>query len=236
MRNVPALTRREINSYFLSPLAYIVMTVFLIFCGLCFFIELSRRPEATMRETFEDMSFVLMLAAPMITMRLLAEEVRSGTIETLMTAAVTDFEVITAKFAGAFCFCLIMLAPTLSYPVILEVLGKPDWGAILAGYVGILLLTALFLSVGLLASTLTRNQIVAGIVSLVALLVLWVIGFAAPFVRGAAGEFLRYIGTFTHLDAFRKGLIDTRDVVYYLTMTLFCLFLSVRALETRKWR
>jgi len=236
MRNVPALTWREINAYFFSPLAYILMTLFLFFCGFFFYLGVRDGGEASMRGLLGLMGFFMMIAMPMITMRLIAEEMKSGTMETLMTAPVTDFEVVFAKFFGAFCFYLAMLAPTLLYVTILEWLGEPDYGPIWSGYIGIALMGGLFISIGLLASALTRNQIVAAVLALVALLLLWVIGFAAGFTEGWVSALLRYIGVYDHLDSFFKGMIDTRHIVYYVTMTGFCLFLCVRLVESRKWR
>ncbi len=233
MRKVLALTWREINSYFFSPLAYIVLTVFLLAVGFFFYATLV---QADMRIIVSIMSFILLLMTPMITMRLLAEEARSGTVEMLMTAPVTDFQVIMSKFIGAMVFYCALILPTAVYVIILAVLGDPDPGPIFTGYLGLFLLGGLFVSVGVLASTLTSSQIVAAIVALVALLLLWVIGLTSSWTHGVLADFLRYLGILQHLDSFEKGLIDTRDLVYYVTLTGFFLFVSVRMLESRKWR
>ncbi len=236
MRNVIALTRRELNACFLSPMAYVAATFFLFISGVYFYNILIYTREVELRYTLESISFFLMCVTPLVTMRLLAEEKKSGTMEVLMTAPVTDLQVVLAKFFGAAGFYLAMLVPTGAYVVFLAVVGEPDYGPIISGYIGLLLMGALFISVGLFVSSLTSNQIIAAIVTFISLICLWIAGFLAMRTAGPFSHFLKYIGAFHHLDSFRKGVIDTRDLIYYLSLTVFFLFLSVRSLETRKWR
>jgi len=184
------------------------------------------------------MAITLLFVTPMITMRLLSEEAKTGTLQTLMTTPVTDFEVVLAKFIAGMIFYLVMIAPTIVYCIMLYWLAdpNPDLGQMVAGYIGLTLLGGLFVSMGLMFSSLTQNQIVAAISALVVLLLLWVLGWAASHASGVLKDMLEYLGIGKHLASFRKGLIDTRDVIYFLSLTVFALFLTVRSVESRKWR
>lgn len=238
MTSVPTLVRREANAIFLSPIVYVVTAVFLLLSGYFFYAITVNTREPSLRYVLDNMAITLLFVTPMITMRLLAEEAKSGTLQTLMTAPVTDLEVVLAKFIAGLLFYVVMIAPTIVYCVILYWLAdpNPDLGQMVAGYLGLLLLGGMFVSIGLLFSSLTQNQIVAAISSLVVLLLLWVIGWAAGLTSGVLKDVLEYLGIGTHLNSFRKGLIDTRDVIYYVSITAFALFLTVRSLESRKWR
>jgi len=236
MRNVPALTRRELNTMFFSPLAYLVLTVFLFFSGFFFYLIAAETQQATLLGYVSVISFLFLVATPFLTMRLLSEEYRSGTIEGLMTAPVTDAEVVLAKYIGVLVFFVVMLVPTLAYVVVLSVLGDPEPGPIVSAYVGLALMGAQFLALGLFCSSLTRSQIVAGITALVMLLVIWVLGAVGEEMVGPFAPIFRYVGTAQHLDSFTNGRIAFRDVFYFVSLTLFWLFLAVRALESRRWR
>ena len=236
MRNVLTLFRREINASFLSPIAYVAATFFLFISGIYFYNILVLSRVVTLRYTFESVSFFLMSVTPLVTMRLFAEEKKSGTMEVLMTAPVSDLQVVLGKFLGAMGFLLAMLAPTGVYVFALSLVGDPDYGAIISAYVGMLLMAGLFASIGLFVSSLTSNQIVAAIVTFISLISLWIAGYLSLQTRWPLSAFLDYIGAAGHLDGFLKGVIDTRDVIYYLSLTAYFLFLSVRSLETRRWR
>jgi len=236
MRNIPALTWREINSAFFSPLAYIVLTIFLFFSGFFFYWIAAESLQASMADIIGVITFLFLVATPFLTMRLLSEEYRSGTVEILMTAPVTDAEVVLAKFFGALVFFVFMLAPTAVYVVVLCVLGDPEIGPIVSAYVGLFLMGAQFLALGLFASALTRNQIVAGVTALVMLLILWVFGAAGEIMVGPLAPVLGYVGTSQHLQPFSNGRITFRDSFYFISMTCFWLFVAVRALESRRWR
>lgn len=239
MTNLLALYRREINGVFLSPIIYIFTTVFLVVTGFFFYIYIRDAQSASLRWVFSNISIILLFFAPAITMRLLAEEARSGTLETLMTAPVSEVQVVLGKFFAGLTFYLVMLVPTLAYVAILRMVagaGNIDYGPIFAAYLGLLLMGGLFISIGLLFSSLTRNQIVAFAITLATFLLLWVIGMFSRGKTGVVHEVINYIGMFEHIDAFVKGLIDTRDIIYYLSTTVFCIFLTVRSLESRKWR
>ncbi len=238
MTAVPPLLRREANAILLSPIAYVVTAVFLLLSGFFFYMITVSSREPNLRGVMEIMGQTLMFITPMITMRLLSEEAKSGTLQTLMTAPVTDFEVVFSKYLAGMLFFCVMIAPTIVYGIILYVLAEPnpDLGQMIAGYIGLFLLGSLFISIGLLFSSLTQNQVVAAISTLVALLLLWVIGWASSQTAGVMKNVLEYISVFKHMASFSKGLIDTRDVIYYVSVTAFALFLTVRSVESRKWR
>jgi len=236
MRNVLALTRREMNALFLSPLAYMVMTLFLFFSGFFFYWLSAETLNASLVEFIGVLMFLFLVATPFLTMRLLSEEYRSGTIEMLMTAPVTDGQVILAKFLGALVFFLCMLASTVVYVGVLYALGDPDPGPIIAAYVGLALMGAQFLALGLFCSALTRSQVVAGILALVILIVTWMLGAAGRTLSGPFAPVLATIGTLTHLESFSNGRITFRDTFYFLSVIGFWLFLAARALESRRWR
>ncbi len=236
MRNALAVARREINAAFLSLLAWTVLTVFLIFSGLFFWLIVSRTHEASLAGMVDITSFFFLVATPLLTMRLLSEEYRSGTIEMLMTAPVTEFQVILGKFLGALAFYGFMLAPTLAYVAILRVLGKPDFGVVFSSYLGLAAMGCEFIALGLFCSTLTHNQIVAAVFALVALLVLWVIGAIGDYLPPALRSSVEYLGTMQHLHGFSAGRVAFRDLFYFFSLTGFWLFLSVRVLESKRWR
>jgi len=238
MKNIITLSRRELASYFLSPLAYVIMTAFLIFSGYFFYTTLRYMADASViREILGLLGFISMIISTMITMRLLAEEKRSGTLETLMTAPVTETEVVVAKYISALIFFLALIAPTIAYVILLDIWGNPDYGTIISGYVGLVCMTGVFLSIGLWVSSLTSNQIVAVIITFVILLIGWVVGYAGDFfTQEYIKNIFKFVGFMNHFDSFGKGLIDTRDIIYCLSMIVFFLFLTVRTLESRRWR
>jgi len=238
MRNAFLLTRREVASYFVSPIAYVAMSLFLVISG--FFFDLADfRPgaPAAMRSIFEVMMVILIFILPILTMRSLAEEHRSGTIETLMTAPVTDTGVVVGKFLGCWIVYLVMLAPTLLYVALLASFGNPDYGPVAAGYLGLVLLGAAYVAIGILASSLTQNQVIAAVVAFVILIVL---ALLAPWIASAVPSPWRTIiqqaAVQTHYTDFSQGVVDLVHVIYFLALTLYALFVSVKVLESRRWR
>lgn len=236
MRNVSAIFQREIKSYFLSPIAYVVISVFLVASGFFFAGNLQFWKEASLKGSLDSIQFFLLLLTPVITMKLFSDETRSGTIETLMTSPVSDFDVVFGKFLAALGLYAVMILPTWMYVVFLSFYGNPDFGPIISSYIGLILMGGLFVSIGLLISSLTRNQVVAAVIGIVSLILLWVIGFLSTYGEGWFYDSLRYCGTFDHWESFTKGIVDTRDVIYYLSFTALMLFITVRSLESRKWR
>ena len=236
MKKILALFIREFQAYFFSRMAYVVLAAFLVISGYFFSLILEATREATLRYTLSNMTITLLFITPLITMRLLAEERSTGTIETLMTDPVREVDVVIGKFLAAFSFYILLLVPTLFYIMILKLVGNPDMGPLITGYIGLVLVGSVFISIGVLASSLSKNQIVAGVISLVSLLLLWVIGWAGEARPGVFARVGGYLGFFDHLEPFQKGIIDTKDVIYYITTSVLFLFLSVRILEARKWK
>lgn len=239
MKNALIIMRRELRSYFTSTIAYTVAAFFLLICGYLFYAALGWTRQADLRPLFHNAAVTLLLISPAMTMRLIAEERRSGTIELLMTAPVTEAQVIIGKYLGSLAFYAVMLMLTFEYPIIVLRLGNgnPDKGPMIAGYLGLFLLGAVCLGVGLVASSLTKNQIVAAIGSFAIILILWIISW----VSGAGStsgwaEFLKQLSLLDRFENFTKGLIDTRDLLFFASMVGACLFLSVRALAATKAR
>lgn len=235
MSNTLVIAGKEFKSYLASPMAYVVTGIFLAATG--FFFGTS---NATYAETsisgFLQAGVILTLAfAPLLTMRLLAEERKLGTIELLMTAPVRDSEVILGKFLGSVAILTLMLVLTLYYPLLLVIFGEPDMGPIVTGYIGLLLTGYAALAIGIFASSLTSNQIVAAVVSMGILLALYFVGYAATFLPKALGNVIDYFSLSHYFPDFMTGIIDTRGIVYLLSVTALFIFLAVRSLENSRW-
>ncbi|MFA5793791.1 MAG: ABC transporter permease [Candidatus Brocadiia bacterium] len=237
MRNILTLVKKELALYFYSPLAYVVICAFLFFSGYFFWLITRDISDAnSLRYVLETVGFISLFFSPMITMRLLAEEKRSGTLEMLMTVPVTETQVVVSKYLSALLFFIFLNLPTMGYVVLLYKWGNPDGGALIAGYAGLFCLTGIFLAIGLFVSSFTSNQIIAAVITFVILLVVWVFGWLGSSVSSPWKEIFQYIGFFDHYESFRKGLIDSRDLVYCLSSIVFFMFLTVRMLEARRWR
>ena len=237
MRAVQAVAWKEIQIYFSSPTAYIIGTIFLALAGFFFVRDLGDPfPEASLSSFFQGATIVLVLLAPVLTMRLMAEEQKLGTIELLLTSPVRDWEVVVGKYLASMVFLLGTLVLTLYYTVLLVVYADPDPGPVYAGYLGLVLYGAAALAVGLLTSTLTSNQIVAAAVAMGILLVLYFAEAASGSLGTTASNIIGQVGIKSHFDDFERGVIDTRHVVYFVCFIAFFLFLTIRALEIRRWR
>jgi ABC-2 type transport system permease protein len=238
MVNVPAVTKRELNTYFLSPIAYVVLTAFALAHGIIFASGLHPPldPNNVAQLAFYVPVFLLVAAVPLLTMRLLSEETSRGTIETLMTAPVTEAEVVLGKFTGALVFAVVMFVPILAELVFLRFLGPMDVGPLLSGFLGLVLLTAQFIAIGLFCSALTRIQIASSIMSFVILLGLYFLWVVEPTSTSRVVKLLRYASPPLHYFDFLKGIVDTRHLAYYAVTTAAFLFLTVKALQLRKWR
>jgi ABC-2 type transport system ATP-binding protein len=242
---VPALVRRELAAFFVSPIAYVVLTVFLVVAGLDFAFnhfsaESGRFAYGAVVALLGDLSVMVLFLVPLLTMRTLSEEISTGTIETLMTAPVSNLAVVASKFLGAFCFFGVMLVPTLAFPAMLYVLGgaaRPDTGPMVSGYFGLLLLGGAAIAVGVCVSACVRNQISAAVGTTLVLALLWAAGAAtAERATSGLGQAVRYLGILYHYESFAKGLIDTRDVVYFVTLAALFLFAAVGVVAVRRWR
>ena len=259
MRNLWAIYTKELRSYFVSPVAYVIAGVFLFLSGYLFrnilmqfnfwCIQFSQRAqfmqggmpnlnlnEMVVTQFFGVMDFIWLLVVPMLTMRLLAEEKKNGTMELLMTSPISTVEILLGKFFACLTLYMTIVALTLVYCGILELYGDPDWGPIWSAYLGYLLLGGTFIGVGMLASSVTENQIVAVLLAFGALLMLWLIDWSASFAGPTAAKVLQYLSIIRHLQDFQRGVIDTSDVVFYLSFIFFSLFVTTRVLESRRWR
>jgi ABC-2 type transport system permease protein len=193
--------------------------------------------DSVMRPLFGNLSVILVLALmPFITMRLLAEERQTGTIELLLTYPLRDWEVLLGKYLAVLGLYTLLLVLTLLYPLTLAYFARVEWGTVLSGYIGMFLMGSAFLAVGLFASSLTASQIVAAAWTFGILLLLWVIGWGADSLGGTWGKVLQHLSTMEHNDNFAKGVLDTKDVLYYVNLTLLALFLAYRSLEARRWK
>jgi ABC-2 type transport system permease protein len=236
MRTALVIARRELMAFFTSPIAYMVSAVFLLISGYLFALILIQTQQASMDGLFFNVTVVLIFIAPLLTMRLLADEQKTGTLEILLTAPVRDWEVVLGKYLAAMGLFMLMLVATLYYPFLLwRIGGNPDWGPILSGYLGLILLSSAMIAIGTLTSAVTENQIVAAVLGFGVLLLLWLIE-AARNVAPGAGEILAYLALPAHYDDFASGAINLDDVVYYVSMTVGSLFLATRILETRRYR
>lgn len=237
MRTVQAVAWKEILVYFGSPMAYIVGLIFLTFTGVAFVWNLGDPfPEASLNMFFFGATIILILLAPALTMRLLAEEQKLGTIELLLTSPVRDWEVIIGKYLASLAFLMAMIAMTLYYPLLLLIFGEPDPGPIYSGYLGLVLYGAATLSIGILTSTLTSNQIIAFVVAAGILLLLFAANTGAGAVQGSWSILISEMSISSHFTDFERGVIDTKHIIYFLSFIAFFLFLSIRALESRRWR
>lgn len=237
LRNIGTIAGKELYTYFASPIAYLVIAAFLVMNGYLFSIILFQTRSASMVGAFSDMAIIMLFLSPAITMRLLAEEQRSGTIELLLTSPLRESELVLGKWLASMGFFLIMLVLTLPYPLFLMKFGSPDMGTIFAGYVGMIMLEGVFLAIGLLMSSLTQNQIVALAMSFGVLLVLWLFqGAGQSFGSGAGTSFVQYLALAPHFDGFTSGNIQVKDLVYYASLILVALFATTRVIETRRWR
>lgn len=253
--NLFPILQREFKSYFVSPIAYIVTFIFLLVSGYFFYtnlawyalvsMQMAASPEGVhelnltdgvLRPLFLNMSIVMLMMMPLLTMRLFSEEKKTGTIELLLTYPIRDVEALLGKFGACLAVFALMLALTLVYILLMAFYGDPELGPVITGYFGLLILGAAFISLGVLASSLTENQVVAAALSFGFLLLFWAISWAISFTGPKLGAFLTYLSLMEHLNSFSKGIIETKDLAYYLGFTFFCLFLTLRSLESKRWR
>ena len=254
MSNVIAIARKELRLSFGSPVAYVVIGLFALVFGyffaasLYFFDRQSLQAggfgggptmnvnQQLLGPVFGNMSVIILLMLPLVTMRTYSEEKRSGTMELLLTAPVTDLEIILGKFLGAMGLYAAMIAVTVLHVGMLFVFGHTEWKPILTTYIGMLLMGGCFISLGLLISSMTKNQIVAGVATFVVFLMLWIISWISQFMGPTTGAVLDYLAITQHLDDFTKGIIDTKHLVYYVSFIIFGLFLTARSVDTERWR
>lgn len=233
MSNVLPIFKKELRAYFTSPVAYVVITVFLLICGWFFSTSLFVVGQASLRNVFQIVPFVYTIFIPAITMRLIAEEKKSGTFELLTTMPVSDIQIIVGKYLAATVLLATALAFTLIYAFTVRALGEPDVGVMVAGYLGLLFLGMGYIAIGICMSSMTENQIVAFILSAFIILVLSLIDKVLMFVPSALASILEYMSTEYHFNNIARGVLDTRDLVYYASLIALSLFFAARAVQRR---
>jgi ABC-2 type transport system permease protein len=260
MRGILAIYRRELGGYFVSPIAYVVIGFFLALTGYLFSDFVARVIEYSFRAQMQGGQFgapptidapmlvirnfagfvttILLFLAPMLTMGVYAEERKRGTMEMLMTSPITEFQIVIGKFLASLSLFVVMLAPTLIYHTIMSLYSEPamPWRIVWTGYLGIFLLGAGLLALGSFISSLTENQIVAGVVTFVIFLMLWILDFGVRGSTTTVGEIMKYLSLLQHYDTFAQGVIDTSSIVFYLSVVALGLFLTLRNLDSMRWR
>jgi ABC-2 type transport system permease protein len=234
----PALviSRREIRTYFNSPVAYIVVTVFTGITGYLFFTQLFMEKQAELRQLFSFMPFLFMFMVPAVTMRLLADEKSSGTLELLSTMPVRDWEVVVGKFLAALALVGTAIGLTLVFAISVRLLGPLDRGPAIGGYIGLLLMGGAFVAIGVMCSAFTRNSIVAFIAAFGVCFALYLFGRLTQFMPEAIQPVISFLSIDGHFESIGRGVVDSRDVIYYLSVIGTCLLLATTALESRRWK
>jgi ABC-2 type transport system permease protein len=255
MRNMLAIASKELRSYFAGPIAYIAIGLWALLYGyfyvaiLQFFVRNSMQMMGQMggpqsmnvnqqliRPLLQNVTIMMLFVLPMVTMRTYSEEKRSGTIELLLTSPLSDLQIIMGKFLGAMGLYAVMLLVTVPHIALLFIYGNPEWKPILTAYLGLLLLGGCFISVGLLISSLTKNQIVAGMVTFAVFLLLWIITWIGSFSGPTVDQLTQYLSIIDHLDDFSKGVLDTKHLIYYVSFITFGLFLTAKSVDSERWR
>jgi ABC-2 type transport system permease protein len=253
MGNILTLAHKELRGYFVSPIAYVVIGLFAVLFGVFYVSSINFMVQVSMgqfgmggpqvvnineymiRPLFGNTAIVLLMMLPMLTMRSFAEEKRSGTIELLLTSPLTDVEIILGKFLGAMALYALMLSLTLIHIGVLFWYGEPEWAPVLSGYLGLLLMGGSFISIGLAVSSMTKNQIVAGVATFAVLLLFWVINWIGDAAGPTTQSVLAYLSILEHFDDFSKGVIDTTHVTYYISFITLGLFLTAKSMDMERW-
>jgi len=254
LRNIWSVASKELRGYFTSPVAWVMMGLFALIFGYFFVAYLANFVRNSMQAAFGqgpqtmninmelirpllgNASVLVLFLLPMVTMRTYSEEKRSGTIELLLTSPLTDFEIIAGKFLGTVGLYVALLGVTLLYIIILFIFGNPEWKPILSGYLGLLLLGSCFISLGLFISSTTKNQMVAGAATFVVGLLFWIVSWIADSSGPIMSQVLSYLSITEHFDDFGKGIIDSKHLVYYLSFIAFGLFLTLKSVDSERWR
>jgi ABC-2 type transport system permease protein len=255
MKGFMAVFGKEIYVFLASPIFYVCAFIFLGLSGYFFYSNVAIFAVASFQAmqnpymaqqlnlsnmvvspTFGYMTIIMLILIPLMAMRLFSEEKRSGTIELLFTYPIRDMAVVLGKYLSTVLVFAVMVAGTLPFMLFLAHIGSPDWGVIGSSYLGIMLLAGAFISFGMFASSLTENQIISAVISFGGLLMFWIVGWATTFTEGWAKGVFDYISVMSHFDNLSNGLVDSRDVIYYLLFILFFLFCTLRYLDSKKWR
>lgn len=256
VKNCWAVFKKELMSFFASPIVYVVCTGFLVITGIFFYflireyakfsLQSSNNPymleylnitEMVVSPLIYIISIVFILLVPLLTMRFFSEGKKAGTIEPLFTYPIRDSEALLGKFGSCLCVYLLILALSFFYCLMVIILGSPEAGPLISGYAGLILMGAAFISFGIFASSLAENQIVAAVITFaVGILLLWGFGLFKDIAPGSLGDIMTHLSLLAHLRSFSKGVIETKGIVYYVSFTFFFLFLTLRSLESKRWR
>lgn len=234
MRNILSITKKELKSYYNSPAAYIIMILFLLITGWFFTSTFFLEDQASMRNIFGMIPFIYLFFIPAITMKSLSEEKKTGTLELLVTLPVNDYDIVIGKILASFILVLSATAGTLIYAFTIGWLGEPDTGLIFTGYLGLVLISLAYTSIGVMASSLTDNSIVAFIISFFVLFILFLLGKVIVFVPGFLAGIFEYVSLDSHFNNIQRGVIDSRDIIYFLSLLSISALISVKTLEKRK--
>lgn len=236
MRAVATIWKKELRIYFVSPVAYVFLAVFLFLAGLFFYLGVTLTGEASLRVLLGNLAISQLFILPMLTMRHFAEERRLGTLEMLMTAPIPLGAIVVGKWLASLTLCLLMFAGTLVFPAVLAYYGDPDWGVIATSYLGLAGVASAFCAAGLFSSSLTDDQVAAGLIGIVMLLPFWLIGRAEALVPEEWADAIRPASVLAHLESFNRGVLDSADIFYFVAFTAVFLFLTFRSVESRRWR
>lgn len=235
MQNILTIFKKELAGYFNSAIAYIVIVVFLGITGWFFTSTLFIAGVVSMRGVFEIIPFIFLFFVPAITMRTISEEKKTGTIELLLTRPITDMDIVVGKFLGALALTALALIPTFIYVISLTFLGKVDFGAVIGSYIGLVFMCGIYIGIGIFCSSLTENQIVAFILSFLIVFALFMLNKVLIFLPVPLASVLEYISIDYHFSSIARGVLDSRDIIYYISGILITLLLTRTSLESRKW-
>lgn len=236
MRNVFAVARREFAAYFYAPVAYVFVVVFLLISGYMFFTELPLAKQADMRAFFSLAPLIFTFFAPLITMGLFAEEKARGTLEMLLALPITDWQVVIGKFLAAMGLVTVSVLLTVPYAIFVATHGSLDWGPVIGGYLGLLFMAGGYIAIGLMASTWTKEQIVAAVIGFLICFALFLVGKLLSVLPDWAAHVAQVLSFDYHFQSISRGVIDTRDILYYLSLIGICLLVAQTSLESRRWR
>ncbi|MFZ2956366.1 MAG: ABC transporter permease [Candidatus Ozemobacteraceae bacterium] len=232
-----AIMKKELQTYFYSPVAYIVFASFLLITGYLFALVLINSKLATLEPMLANAAFILLLASPVLTMRLISEERRSNCMELLLTSPISPVEIVLGKFLACFALYLVLILLTVQYPLILSMYAERlDMGPIYSGYIGLILLSTSFISIGLFASSLTENQVVSAMISFAGTLLFWIIGWLKVAFDNPFGEAISQLSVLDRYQQFMRGVVDSGNVIFFVVFTVLWLFLATRVLESERWR
>jgi ABC-2 type transport system permease protein len=237
MKKIYAVMKRELQSFFYSPIAYIVFASFLAIVGYMFWVVVITSKLATLEPLLYNAAFILLLASPVLTMKVISEEKHSKTIELLLTSPISPLEIVMGKFLACFVLYLTLIVLTFQYPLVLSAFSNNfDMGPIYSGYLGLMLLSAAYISIGVFASSLSENQVISAMLSFGGLILFWVFGWAKHALDNDFGHALGSLSLFERYSDFLKGIVDSGNVIFFLVFTLTWLFLATRAIESERWR